>query len=355
MTGAEDNKEQVAADWQHRGLVSRLAFGQLATQALGAALRLDVFELIGDGERQATDLAHELGAQPQATHRLLSALAALGLLTETAPGAFSTTPAGDLLRAGVPGTMLSVARMFTDPVMLRGWDRLDESVRTGKPSFDTVFGTDFFGHLKERPELSAEFNAAMSQATKLAADVIPHHYDFGRFSTVVDVGGGDGTLLSAILRAHPGPRGIVHDTPEGLAQASARFSREGLTDRVALETGDFFASVPAGGDLYLLKSVIHDWNDDQCATILRHIRGVIPDNGALLLVEPVLPSTVPAESTDLAFFSYLSDLNMLVNVGGRERTAEDFRALCATAGFRLDTITPLPFPNTYKLIEARPV
>ncbi|MCC3779779.1 methyltransferase [Streptomyces sp. UNOB3_S3] len=352
MSEPDEHGRRTAADEDHHGLVTRLAYGQMAAQTLGAATRLGVFDLIGDGERTADSLAGALGTRPRATYRLLRALAALRLLDESAPGVFTTTPAGDLLRSGTPGSMLSVVRLFSDPVMLRGWELLEESVRTERPSFDTVFGTDFFGHLKKHPELSAEFNAAMSQATRTAADVIPHHYDFGRFGTVVDVGGGDGTLLAAILRAHPGPRGVVHDSAEGLAQAAGRFARDGLTDRVTLETGDFFASVPAGGDLYLLKSVIHDWDDERCATILRHIRAVVPDDGALLLVEPVMPATVPGDASALP---YLSDLNMMVNVGGRERTADDFAALFDTAGFALRAITPLPRPIRYQLIEATPV
>ncbi|MBB5121993.1 methyltransferase [Streptomyces eurocidicus] len=351
MTGAGSGEERVTAGWQERGTVARLAFGQMGTQLLRTAVRLEVFDRIGAGERTAEGLAQDLGTHPQATHRLLRALAGLRLLDETAPGTFTTTAAGDLLRSGTPGTMLAMARMFTDPAMLRGWDLLEESVRTGRTSFDAVFGTDFFGHLRAHPELSAEFNTAMSQATRLLAEALPGHYDFGRFGTVVDVGGGDGTLLAAVLRAYPGTRGVVHDTAEGLAQAAARFAREGLTDRTALETGDFFASAPAGGDLYMLKSVIHDWDDERCATILRHIRKVVPADGTLLIIEPVLPATVSPEAPDL---TYLSDLNMLVNVGGRERTAADFAGLCAAGGFRLDAITPMPPPNVFQLIEARP-
>lgn len=351
MTGAGSGEERVTAGWQERGVVARLAFGQMGTQLLRAAVRLEVFDRIGAGERTAGDLAGELGTQPQATHRLLRALAGMWLLEETAPGTFTTTAAGDLLRSGTPGSMLAMARMFTDPAMLRAWDHLEESVRTGRTSFDALFGTDFFGHLKAHPELSAEFNAAMSQASLLLAEALPGHYDFGRFGTVVDVGGGDGTLLSAVLRAYPGTRGVVHDTAEGLAQAAARFAREGLADRTALEAGDFFASAPAGGDLYMLKSVIHDWDDERCATILRHIRKVVPDDGALLIIEPVMPATVSTEAPDL---TYLSDLNMLVNVGGRERTPEDFARLCAAGGFRLDSVTPMPPPNVFRLIEAKP-
>ncbi|MFF8248181.1 methyltransferase [Streptomyces griseus] len=346
-----DNSRGATADWQARKAVSRLVLGQMATQALGTALRLGVFDRIGTGELRAEALAGSLGTHPRATLRLLRALAGLQLLSEPEPGAFRTTAAGDVLRADAPGTMVAMARMFTDPVMLRGWDLLDESVRTGETTFDTVFGTDFFGHLREHPELSAAFNEAMSQGTRLIAETVPHHYDFGRFQRLVDIGGGDGTLLASILRAHQEPRGVLFDTAEGLAQAPRRLAREGLDGRVTLETGDFFASAPDGGDLYLLKSIIHDWDDARCAVILRHIRDVIPDHGSLLIVEPVLPATVPADRPDNV---YLSDLNMLVNVGGRERTADDFAALCTAGGFALRSVTPLPAPNTFQIVEASP-
>ncbi|MFJ6615116.1 methyltransferase [Streptomyces sp. NPDC091289] len=347
-----DNSQDATASWQARGTVARLVLGQMATQALGTAVRLGVFDRIGPGELDADGLAESLGTHPRSTLRLLRALAGLQLLSEPEPGVFRTTAAGDALRTDTPGTMVAMARMFTDPVMLRGWDLLDESIRTGETTFDTVFGTDFFGHLKEQPELSAAFNEAMSQGTRLTAANVPHHYDFGRFETLVDIGGGDGTLLASVLRAHPKLRGVLFDTAEGLAQAPRRLADEGLTGRVALETGDFFASAPAGGDLYLLKSIIHDWDDERCAAILRHIRDVIPAHGSLLIVEPVLPATVPPDPSGGV---YLSDLNMLVNVGGRERTADDFAALCTAAGFALRSVTPLPAPDIFRIIEASPV
>lgn len=345
------NSPEPRVDWQARGAVSRLVLGQMATQALGTAVRFGVFDRIGPGVLSADGLAESLGTHPQATLRLLRALAGLQLLSEPEPGVFRTTAAGDCLRADTAGTMAAMARMFTDPVMLRGWDLLDESVRTGGTTFDTVFGADFFGHLKEHPELSASFNEAMSQGTRLTAATVPHHFDFGRFSTLVDIGGGDGTLLASVLREHPKLQGVLFDTAEGLAQAPRRLAQEGLTKRVALETGDFFASAPAGGDLYLLKSIIHDWDDERCAAVLRHIRDVIPDHGSLLIVEPVLPATVP---TDPRGGVYLSDLNMLVNVGGRERTADDFAALCTAGGFALRSVTPLPAPDIFQIVEASP-
>lgn len=350
--------EKQASDEARDALVG-IAYGAMAAHTLGAAARLRIVDLIGDGERGADELAAECAAEPRAMGRLLRALAGLGLLVERSPGVFAATPAGALLHSEHPESLNSFARMFTDPTILRAWERLDDSVRTGRPSFDAAFGTDFFAHLAQQPQLSADFNVAMGQATRDTAALVPSAYDFGRFTTVADIGGGDGTLLAAILRAHPALRGILFDSAEGLAQAGTRLAHDGLEDRCSLVTGDFFATAPEGADLYLLKSVIHDWNDEQCADILRHCRRVIPEDGRLLIVEPVLPPVVapsgagidPSEPDVL----YLSDLNMLVNVEGRERTRDDFEALCRAAGFALRAVIRLPEPNRFCLIEAEPV
>jgi hypothetical protein len=199
--------------------------------------------------------------------------------------------------------------------------------------------------------LSAQFNAAMRQGTLTTAAMLTTHYPFGRFRTVVDLGGGDGTLIAAILREHRALHGILFDTPAGLAQAAAILQQAAVTERCSVRAGDFFASIPEGGDLYMLKSVVHDWDDDRVVTILRHCRQVIPDHGRLLIIEPVLPAAVDAS---IPAMMYLSDLNMLVNVGGRERTRTDFDALCRRADFRLTSITALPPPAAFSLIEAAP-
>ncbi|MFF5719167.1 methyltransferase [Streptomyces buecherae] len=187
-------------------------------------------------------------------------------------------------------------------------------------------------------------------APRLTAAQLPDHHDFGGFQHVVDVGGRDGTLLASVLRRFPTLRGTVYDTADGLAQASDKLAELGLTERCDVAVGDFFASVPAGADPYLIKSVIHDWSDERCAGILRRCRDALPDHGRVLVVEPVLPPLVDPRVAGL----YLSDLNTLVNVGGRERTREDFAALCASAGLAVISVTALPAPNAFSLIEAAP-
>jgi hypothetical protein len=345
----EQTKDQ--AGLQARGELVRMVFGHMTTQVLATAARLGLMDLIGDGERSAADVAGECGANTQAMYRLLRTLAALGLLVENTPGSFSLTPTGALLRTDRRDSARSIVGMFADPEIVRAWERLEDSVRTGQPSFGEVFGTDFFTYLKEKPDLSAQFNAAMSQGTRETADVLPKHYHFDRFETIVDVGGGDGTLLAAILREHPTTRGVVFDTPEGLSQAETTLEREGLAGRLTLESGDFFASVPAGGDLYLLKSVLHDWDDEQAATILRNCREVTPGHGRLLIIELVLPAAVDGSVPP---FMYLNDLNMLVKHGGRERTRTDYEELCGRAGFAVTGITPLPPTKAFSVVEAEP-
>ncbi|MGW7087435.1 methyltransferase [Streptomyces sp. NPDC054871] len=334
-----------------RGLVAQLVFGSLAAQTVRAAVRLRVMELIGDKERSAAEVAADAGALAQPMTRLLRALASLGLLREHTAGSFSVTPAGATLIPGRPDSITSLVRMFTEPTMLRAWEHLDDSVRTGDVAFDAVFGKDFFSHLKEFPDLSAEFNAAMSQAVRATAAVLPRAFDFGRFTSVTDVGGGDGTLLSAVLREHPALTGVIYDTEEGLAQAPATLEGQGLTARCSLVAGDFFRSVPEGADVYLMKSILHDWPDEQAVAILSHCREVLPPAGRVLIVEPVLPEVVDTETAG-THLTYLTDLNMMVNVGGRERTRPDFEDLCRRAGLSLTAVTPLPQADPFCLIEA---
>lgn len=334
-----------------RGRLVQLVFGLMAAEVVGTAARLGLADLIGDAERTDADLAVASGTNAGALARLLRALAALELLVETQPGRFRLTGAGGLLRTDRPDSLHDFVRMFSDPAMLAAWRELDGAVRTGRTAFDEVFGTDFFAYLAASPELSERFNAAMRQGTLLTAQQLSTHYDFARFHTVADIGGGDGTLIAEVLREHPELRGILFDTAEGLAQADRTLAAAGTSNRCRTEIGDFFTAVPEGADLYLMKSVVHDWDDERAGAILGHCRQVIPDHGRLLIIEPVLPDVV---NGSIPATMYLSDLNMLVNVGGRERTRADFEQLCRRSGFAVTGITRLPPPAALSLIEAAP-
>lgn len=332
--------------------ISELMFGALASNTVGTAARLGLADLLDDDtERPAAEIAAAAGTPPVATIRLLRALAALGLVTETRPDHFRLTPFGALLRSDHPNSALAGFRTFTDRAFLDSWRELDTAVRTGEPVFEQVHGVAFFDYLAARPELSQRFNATMRQGSLPTARALAEHLDLGGAGTVCDIGGGDGTVLAELLREHPDLRGILHDTEAGLAEAGPVLQAAGVADRCRTETGDFFAGVPAGADVYVIKSVIHDWDDDRCATILGHCRRVIPEHGRLLIVEPVLPPVVDGSIPPLM---YLSDLNMLVLLGGRERTAADFEALCARAGFTLRGVQRLPPPVPFAVLEAVP-
>ena len=336
----------------HRRTIIRLAFGQRAAQTLAAAVRLGVARHLSGTEMSGSELAVALRTDPDATTRLLRALTALGLTAESASGHFSLTDAGRLLEPNRPDSLASFVEMFLDPTMVAAWDRLDDSVRTGRAVFDDIFGDHFFAHVSRNPDLVRLFNESMQQGTQQTAKAVPQFYDFSRFSLVADLGGGNGTLLAHVLKARPTLRGLLLDTAEGLQQADETLHQAGVADRCDVEVGDFFVDVPIGPDLFMLKSVMHDWDDERAATIMKNVRRVIPDHGRLLFVEAVLPARVDPSRPP---WMYLTDLNVLVNIGGRERTRHDFERLCASTGFKVATVTPLPPPAPFSLLEGVPV
>jgi predicted transcriptional regulator len=334
-----------------RGHVGGLVFGAMAAEAVFTAARMRVADLVGDGQRSGSEVAKEIGADEEALTRLLRTLAALELVSEPAPGQFRLTEAGQLLRSDRPESLHAFVCTFGDPTMLSAWRELDTAIRTGKPTFEKVYSTTFFDHLSANPELSEQFNAAMRQGTTLSAQQLLQHYDFGKFRTIADIGGGDGTLLAEVLQAYPSLRGILFDTAAGLAEANRTLTGANVVDRCAIRVGNFLAAAPEGADVYLLKSVLQDWDDDRAGVILGHIRRVIPDGGHLLIIEPVLPDVVDASAPCSMF---LTDLNMLVNLGGRVRTRAAFEQLCEQTGFTLHAVTPLPPPVAISVLEVAP-
>jgi O-methyltransferase domain len=347
--------DQLPEEWL---LLLPLVWGYRTSALISTALHFGLADRLGDGTRTSEELAAETGAHGPTLTRLLRALSSIGITKEVEPGRFALTPVGAPLRTDGPYSVHSSAKMFCDESMLRAWEGLNYSVRTGKPAFDQAFGTDYFTHVAQSPELSKHVNEAMSQTAQIVAAGIIREYDFSPFHTVVDVGGGDGTLLAAIMSATPRLRGIVYDSPTGVDAAPSTLKAAGVADRCQVHTGDFFTSVPDGGDLYLLKSVIHDWDNERSTTILGNCRRAMPASGRLLLAEHVLPpqvdpSTPPFSDLNGAF-TYLSDINMLVNLGGQERTEAEFRALLSDAGFRMTAVTHVSGLVKMSLIEASP-
>jgi hypothetical protein len=289
-----------------RAVLGRLLMGQVITQALHAAARLGIADLLADGPRPVEDLATATGADPGALGRLLRALAGIGAFAEPEPGRFALTPLGEALRDDRPDSARPAAIIYGEEYR-RALDGLLDSVRSGEPAFERVTGRSFFDHLAQHPEVGARFDRNMSGRHAARNAAVAAAYDFSGIARLVDVGGGEGALLRAVLAAHPGPRGILADRPEVLERA-----RLGAADdRLEFVAVDFFQAVPAGADGYILASILHDWDDERAVAILRVVRRAIAPGGRLLLVEEVLP---PGDEPSPARWL---DLMMLVLTGGR--------------------------------------
>lgn len=313
-------------------VLSELLSGFEVTQAIHVAAKLGIVDVIADGAKTAEEIAAMVGAHPPALYRLLRALTTLDILHEDSDGRFVVTDLGTLLRVDHPESFRPDAILLGDAIVWRPWGELYHAVVTGTPSFDAVFGEPFFTHLAHHPEASSVFNAAMTSVSSEMLPAILAAYDFSDLSTIVDVGGGEGELLRGILTAYPQLSGVLFDLPNVVAQADT--VRTAAATRIDIVGGDMFAAVPPGGDVYLLMRILHDWSDDAAVTILERCRQAMAPNGRVLVVERLLDPTKASESATWV------DLNMLVLVGGRERSEQDFHDLFAAAGFACTRVLP---------------
>jgi hypothetical protein len=318
-------------------LIYRMVTGYYVSQAIYVIAHLGVADLLGDGPRDAEDLARQSKTHAQSLKRVLRLLVTAGLFTEDDEGRFTLTPTGDYLRAGVPGSMQAVALLFGG-ITQRAWGDLLHSVKTGEPAFRQVFGMDSFAYLAKHPDEAAIFDAAMAGSTTQIANAVAAAYDFSGYRRVVDVGGGNGALLIGILRAHPALDGTLFDLPQVVERALPRLRELGFADRCHLVGGDFFVDVPGDADAYLLKHVIHDWEDERAVAILKSCRRAMSLTAKLLIVEGVYPPRV--DQSDESRGAAANDVNMLVCTGGRQRSEAEFRSLFAAAGFELSRIIP---------------
>jgi len=325
-----------------------LLTGYRVTQALYVAARLRIADRLAEGPRGSEELARMTGAHAGALHRLLRALVSFGVLAEEADGRFALTEVGALLRDEVPGSLRAGVIFYGDQRHWNAWAKLEQSVISGETVWGPRAAHAFFEMNTKDPEGAAIFNAAMTSFTSAFDAAVVAAYDFSRPRMLVDVGGGQGALISSILRANPGLRGILFDIPPVIDGARRRLVAGGLGDRLELVAGDVFASVPPGGDAYLLKWIIHDWDDEQSLTLLRNCHRAMAPGARLLLVERVVPERIdPSVDTQSML---LADLNMLVLTGGHERTAAEYRTLLGGAGFALARIVPTATPLS--VIEA---
>ena len=316
------------------------------TQAIHVAATLGVADHLADEPRKVEDLAPQVGADEGALYRLLRALASVGIFTEVESRRFALTPMAECLRSDVPGSVRALARLVGTQAWWQAWGELSHSVRTGKTAFEHVHGAPAFKYLEAHPDLGQMFQDAMTGFVSQTCAAVTAAYDFTTLATVVDVGGGHGALMSSILQASPKTTGIVFDLPHVVEGAKGTLAALGLTPRCECVGGDFFVAVPPGADAYVLTSIIHDWDDERSTVILRNCRNAMSSSGKVLLVEMVIPPG------DTPFVGKLLDLEMLAVPGGRERTADEYRALLSTAGLQLSRIVPTEAPSS--IIEAIP-
>jgi hypothetical protein len=323
-----------------------IASGYMASAALYVVTHLQVADQLADGPKDIDQLAQSTGANADALFRVLRLLSSLGLFEEVAPRRFALNPAAELLRKDIPGSMHATAHFLPDPMHLRIYANLIDSVRTGVPAIEATLGMPLFDYLAKDADWSAIFNDAMTAISTPAIAAAVVAYDFSRFGVIVDVAGGHGEVLINILKACPASRGVLAEVDHVAEGARARIAKLGFADRCQTVACDFFKSVPSGGDAYVMKHIIHDWDDERALLILRNISKAMGDShGTVVLLEYVIPA---GPEPDMGKFV---DIEMLALPGGRERTEAEFRSLFDRAGFELTRVVRTKSPLS--VVEAR--
>ena len=312
----------------------QIATGSWVARMVWAAAKLGLADQLTAGPRGAEELAGPLGLHAPSLHRFMRCLASLGILGERPGRRFALTEMGEALRTGAPGAARATVLTFGSSWFCGPLDEIIYSLQTGKTAFEKVHGMPVFDYLGQHPEEASLFSETMVGVHGQEPEAVAAAYDFSPFRSIVDVGGATGNLLAAILARHPEPRGVLFDRPYVVAEAPDLLEARGVRERVTIEPGDFFQTVPAGGDAYVLSHVINDWSEAQCLAILAHVRKAMQPDGRLLLVEMVLPAG------DAPHPGKLLDMVMLTLPGGQERTEEEYRQLLAKAGFRLTQVVP---------------
>lgn len=315
-----------------------LMMGAWITQAVGTLARLRIPDAVAGGAATAPEVAAELALQPDATYRLMRACAAAGIFTRLDEQRFALSPVGELLRSGVPGSMRALFDAETAPGHWLPWGKLDERVRGGEVQTVPTLGMDLWEYYRQNPGEQRDFADGMTGLSASSVAAVLGAYEFGDPRKVVDVGGSHGVFLAGVLGRHPEARGILFDMPQIVAEAGETLERLGVAERVERQGGDFLASVPAG-DLYLLKFILHDWDDASCIRILANCRAAMADGGKVVVTEMLIGGLADPPSP-----APFLDLNMMVLMPGRERTVAEFAALFAAAGLKLAQVVPTGSP-----------
>jgi ubiquinone/menaquinone biosynthesis C-methylase UbiE len=314
--------------------ILQMASGYWVSQSIYVAAKLGIADLLKDSPKSCDELATATGTHAPSLYRVLRALASLGVFAETQPNHFSLTPLAACLQSDVPDSIRAYV-ILRGEEQYRAWGDLLHGVQTGGSPFEHIYGMNLFDYLAQNPESAKIFDESMTNLSAIESAAIAASYDFSSIQTLVDVAGGEGLLIASILKSNPTLKGVLFDQPYVIERAKRFLEAEGVLERCQLAEGNFFESVPEGGDAYILKHIIHDWDDERAIAILKQCHKVMPDNGKVLVAEQVIP---PGNEP---FMGKLLDLHMLVMApGGRERTEAEYRALFEKAGFKLTRIVP---------------
>jgi hypothetical protein len=341
MPSEDDAASQACAP--HVQLIE-MARAFIVSKTVYAAAKLELADQLAFGPKSATELAGPMRVHAPSLHRLMRTLASLGILTERAEQRFALTALGEALKTGAPGSARATVLARASPWIQEAYDHMVHSVRTGETGFEKAHGMPLFEYLAQRPAEVSLFSESMIGLHGQEPPAVAAAYDFSTFESVVDVGGATGSMLAAILTRHAGPHGVLFDRPNVVVDAPALLKAKGISDRVTIEPGDFFKTVPAGGDAYVLSHIIHDWSEDQCLTILGHVRKVMNAESRLLIVEMVLPQG------DTPHPGKMLDMGMLAVTGGQERTEAEYAYLLSKAGFRVARVVPTD--SAVSIVEA---
>ena len=335
MTGMADPREAEQ--------LSQMIRGSWISQIVGTLAQLEIADHLARGPQESGTLAGRIGCDPDATFRLLRAAVNVGLVSMLPDGRFGLTPMGELLRSNVPGSLRDSAIAFTTPGHWLPWGRLAEVVRRGERQTVAALGHELFDYYAVNPGEGGAFTGAMANVSNAIAHELAQVFDTSGVNHVLDIGGASGTIVGALLEANPALRGTIFERADVVPRAEAALAQRGLSSRCRAVAGDFFESVPEA-DLYILKSVVHDWDDGQSVKILRNCARALLPNGRVVLIERVIPEHGDPGAAALA------DINMLVLLPGRERNASQFAELLRASGLQLDRISELA--SSLALIEA---
>ena len=328
-----------------QAVLMQMSMGFIVSQAISVASKLYIADHLKDGAKNVKELARLTETNQPALYRLMRALASVGVFAEDEDSKFSLTPLSEFLRSDHPESLRGIAHMIGDREHWQAQGNLLHSVKTGGIAFENAFGQPFFPYIQDKPEIARIFDDAMTSFSKTVGNAVAAVYDFSEAKTIADIGGGHGRLLSTVLKTNENAKGILFDQPQVVAGADEQLESAGVAGRVEVVGGDFFAEIPVEADIYLMKHIVHDWNDEESVSILQNIAKSAKPGAKVLLVESVIEAEKGIPS-----MSKVMDLNMLAMTSGRERTAKEYAELFEKAGFKLTNVIPTPSP--LQIVEA---